>query len=225
VTVSSTRDFFGFLDERVQSDLNTVYRGLRKCSYSLIPSIGRSLQKRGTPFTPKREALMLKLFRQKTFGLIDSSLNDLALLTVAQHHGMPTRLMDWTRNPLVAFFFAVRDEFRAGEPPEDSVVYLYEPEEKVVLEQDFNPFTIKLVRRFIPKYWSPRIVAQSGLFTAHPTPDKPFEPMGLSRVLIKNAARKDVKLALHNLGVNWGSLFPDLDGIARHISWLRTSDF
>jgi FRG domain len=224
-TIATTQDFFRFLDEVVHSDVNTVYRGLRKRSHSLIPSIGRLLQKKGIPFTPERERLMLKLFRQKTFGLVDSSLNDLALLTVAQHHGMPTRLMDWTRNPLVAFFFAVRDEFRPSERPEDSVVYFYEPKEKVVLEQDFDPFKIDRVRRFIPKYWSPRIVAQGGLFTAHPIPNRPFEPAGMSEVLIKHAARKDIKLALHNLGVNFGSLFPDPDGIARHISWLRTNNF
>jgi len=224
-SIESTRDFFQFLDEGVQSDVNTVYRGLRKRSHPLIPSIGRFRQKSGTAFTPQRERLMLKLFRQKTFGLVDPSLNDLAVLTVAQHHGMPTRLMDWTRNPLVAFFFAVRDEFRRGERAEDSVVYLYEPAEKVVLEQDFDPFKIDSVRRFVPKYWSPRIVAQNGLFTAHPTPIRLFEPPGLSQVLIKHAVRKDIKLALHNLGINSGSLFPDLDGIARHISWLRTNDF
>lgn len=168
---------------------------------------------------------MLKLYRQKTFGLIDPSLNDLALLTVAQHHGMPTRMMDWTRNPLVAFFFAVRDEFSASEPADDSVLYIYEPKEKVLLEQDFDPFKINRVRRFVPKYWSSRLVAQSGLFTCHPFPKRPFNPDGLHRVLIRHAVRKDIKLALHNLGVNFGSLFPDLDGIAKHVRWLRTNSF
>jgi hypothetical protein len=223
--ITSTEDFFGFLDDRVHSDANTLYRGLRKSSYPLIPSIGRYQQKNGTAFTPGRERLMLKLFRQKTFGLIDPNLNDLALLTVAQHHGMPTRMMDWTRNPLVAFFFAARDEFSPCELAEDSIVYVYEPNDKVVLEQDFDPFKIGRVRRFVPKYWSPRIVAQNGLLTAHPIPDRPFNPDGLSKVRIKHAVRKDLKLALHNLGVNSGSLFPDMDGIAKHISWLRTNNF
>jgi len=224
-TVASTKDFFRFLDERVHSEANTLYRGLRKSTYRLVPSIGRLLQKKETPFTPERERLMLKLFRQKTFGLVDTTLNDLALLTVAQHHGLPTRMMDWTRNPLVAFFFAVRDEFLPTEPHDDSVVYIYEPTEKVLLDEDFDPFKINRVRRLVPRYWSPRIVAQAGLFTVHPVPQRPFAPRGLVKVLIKHAVRKDIKLALHNLGVNVGSLFPDLDGIARHIGWLRTNGF
>src|SRR6202050_2456916 len=196
-TIASTRDLFRFLDDCVQSNENVMYRGLRKQSHALIPSIGRFSQKKDVPFTSAREHLMLKLFRQKTFGLVEPNLNDLALLTVAQQHGMPTRLMDWTRHSLVAIFFAVRDEFRAGEKAEDSVVYYCHPKDKVSLGQDFDPFEIDRVRRFVPQYWSPRIVAQNGLFTVHPNPRKPFESPGLKRVLIKHDARKDIKLALN----------------------------
>ena len=225
VTVSSTTNFFRFLDSCVKSEANAMYRGLRKQSYKLIPAIGRMNQKSGDPFTSAREKLMLKLFRQKTFGLLDVAHNDLALLTIAQHHGMPTRLMDWTRNPLVAFYFAVKDAFDASEAQEDSIVYLYHPTDKVVLDLDFEPFAVTAVRRFVPKYWNPRIVAQSGLFTVHPRPGEPFEPKGLRRVIIKYSVRRQLKLALHNLGVHSGSLFPDLDGIARHVSWLRTDGY
>lgn len=42
-------------------------------------------------------------------------------LAIAQHHGLPTRFMDWTTNPLVALYFAVRNT--NGHTP-DSAVYV-----------------------------------------------------------------------------------------------------
>ena len=223
--ISSTSDFFEFLSASTsKSDgPDSIFRGVTRASYKLLPSIGRETKPNGNPITVEEERRMLDIFKHRAYPFVKDYIeNDFELLTIAQHHGLPTRLLDWTRNPLVAAFFSVQKD-SSGRKAEPSAIYRYEPKHLAKLDPGIGPFDINHVRRFIPKHWDNRIIAQNGLFTAHPNPRKEWTSSRLSKWLIDSAVRKEVKWTLFKMGVHPATIFPDVDGIATHIKWLRTS--
>ena len=95
---------FGELHEALKSyqgDTRWVFRGHHSAEWKLLPKAGRVKTIRDD------EHVYFSAWKRRAVEYVDSRPNDdWDWLSIAQHHGMSTRLLDWTSNPLVAAFFS-----------------------------------------------------------------------------------------------------------------------
>jgi hypothetical protein len=200
------------------------FRGHANIAWELLPKAGRS------PYRLK-EGKSLGRFKswRKRAVAYHSSLpeNDWECLAVAQHFGLATCLLDWTQNPLVATFFACCEV-----PDSDGVVYCYDPDlfvDETVLPLSEAEF---VGAGFMPRSISPRILNQRAAFTVHlpatsPLPIKP-SPMirdhpNLAKLVIEASHKASLLELLDDYGINHAALFPDLEGLSRHVNWETTT--
>jgi hypothetical protein len=222
-----------------------IFRGHSNPDHELKPSVGRSQK------TLKNES---RIFDQFKRGMAlyseNNSYTEWEQLAVGQHHGLPTRLLDWTENCFVAAYFACIHHYE-----KDGIIYALninklfnekhsldefrEYEQKVEsnnealskIKQDSEKQKelidgIHEVCRYRPRYVSNRIAAQRGLFTLHLNPGQDLRKNHeIKSVVIskdyKEKLRWDLSKSFH---INSESLFPDLDGLARKIKWSMEFD-
>jgi type I restriction enzyme M protein len=171
---------------------------------------------------PKSEKRLLtahkRLFKERAFQYLDfTPASDWDWLALGQQYRLPTRLLDWTDNPLVAAFFAVDEESES-----DGVIYAYHDESYIAVERHPDPFQYCKVGKLIPRYITPRITTQGGLFTIQPKPYEPFESNDMDKILLPSRIQTEIKRILNRHGVNRFSLFPGLDGLAAHTQWQQS---
>jgi hypothetical protein len=87
-----------------------VYRGAADAAWPLLTSLDQ-LGGAGNPHTKAdlEEYILRNFVRYSRPYFVSAPVNDWEVLVAAQHHGLPTRLLDWTYSPLVAAHFATVD--------------------------------------------------------------------------------------------------------------------
>ncbi|AXO14541.1 FRG domain-containing protein [Thalassospira indica] len=210
------KDFTHFLEEvRSHSTWTwSLFRGQADLEWSLKPKLAR------TAFGSRSERELFDAWKRRAREFVPLlPANDWEWLMLAQHHGLPTRLLDWTQNPLVAGFFACKDH-----PTKDAAIWMHRPQ-KILSPKaiEKNPFEISEVCLLRPSSVSPRVASQSGMFTVHGQRCWDLLDSTKSETIkyqIDSKLKTQFMDELSFLGVNYAKVFPDLDGLARQLTWV-----
>jgi hypothetical protein len=171
------------------------FRGAGKITYKLLPGLYRHAKKKTAAEIAILERDTMIRFRQRSIPFSDKSLvDDWDALFFMQHYRVPTRLLDWTENPFIAFYFSVMSaKFAMGKGDvlnfkDDAAVWVLDPvrwNRHALSHQSYDggilvtkdpeikgyqpaPSFSKMNNHAVALYGahnSPRIVAQRGVFT------------------------------------------------------------
>lgn len=243
--------FLKFIDE-ILTHANTIvatnevneiyYRGHSRLSYSLQPGLARIK----TDDLSRLEDRLFSGFAQYGNHLVSSYKSTWDILYVMQHHGLPTRLLDWSESLMTALYFAIRNSAEE----EDAAIWVLDPyalnnidakeEELDILEYldimypagyynyfvdtrmpEFGTFPLKTLA-IGPTSPTSRIINQSGVFTFHNQREfyKPLDevyPHVVKRFVLHREYFNYARIFLIQCKMNEFSMFPDLDGLSRYI--------
>lgn len=212
-------DIAGFIDMiAAQPAGQWLYRGQSDAMWMLECSVNRERFRtlRGTLDRATYERRLLQQFKLRAMPHISMvPRTDWEWLALAQHHGLPTRLLDWTTNPLVALFFAVA----SNDGLRDARVIAYKHDfPPIDTEDQPSPFAIERTELYEPPHIADRMIVQGSVFTAEPAeiPEGGFGEVDYYDVAAP--ATKDIVHELEKFGISRSTLFPGLDGIAQDLS-------
>lgn len=230
--LGKVKDLAAFLDAihgALDGYMFALFRGQRDVQWTLVPAIARQ----HLTIAPAEEAAMLDEFKRRAIPYLESShdLNELDWLAIAQHHGMPTRLLDWSGSALTALWFAI-NEPASGTTHAAVWILAYSEGDLIRTDERDAPLAAARTALVRPRHVSRRITAQDGWFTLHRSHYGDEESptfvsletntdykRRLFYVTIAADAFGAMRMQLAQAGVTGAVLYPDLTGVASYVTW------
>jgi hypothetical protein len=236
VKVDTWADFVQYMHDAEMLNEDLVFRGQRDAAWELESSIDRlaralnmgPLDARGWQLSRFTQAVLGRHIPQ-----LPGNPTDEYWWQLGQHMGLATPLLDWTRAPFLAAFFAFAEKQCSGSG--HRAVFAAETQQIDVVNARARTMGSRgedQARFFaLPVHDNPRVLSQRGVFSHRTlpgtlegwlrtwTPAETREPY-LTKVLISEDVRATAIRALHRMNVTYLSLFPDVHGAALHSNLL-----
>jgi hypothetical protein len=236
-TVATLSDFFGVFHSLLEPNKPFWFRGHSKVEYQLAPTALRFDD------AEKRERALglitdMKRFLEMRLARPPKDDDDLGWTQVAQHYGLPTRLLDWTQNAAVALFFAC-----TSNQQNDGLVLILNPLELNQMVDPKRPRIFNsqkdsgLIRPYLdldgalskrgkrtiainPTWNNERIAMQQGAFTLHGS--RKFEldrtqASSLIYVPILHEHKSGLLYELERAGIGEMFIFPEPEHVCAHL--------
>ena len=219
--LTSVRDLIDYATGRYFTEPRGrwIFRGHSNATYDLIPSVGRS--KHTAKSRERYERSLFEIFRREALAyILTGPASDWEWLSLAQHHGLPTRMLDWTYNPLVGLYFAVRK----NEDFDGRLFALRAARSDPDYTLPSSPFEIDRPVKLFPNIITPRIRAQEGVFVVCEKVESPLDQVlpptwTVEQHVIPSTNKNTIRYELFRLGIHSSCLFPDLDGLSARLKW------
>ncbi len=220
-----------------------AFRGQASAAWRLWPTLSRELHNREVhpELWTRQEQRSIRVFQRKATQFLEQrpEIDDTAhWLALMQHHGAPTRLLDFTWSPYVAAFFALEsavsdaaiwaiDAPRIGTfafgPSFRETDRPLAPREMLAELGLENPSDVAVGE---PYFKNRRLIAQSGTFACPVDITRPLDailgakPDLVAQIVLRGTdLRREGLEELYRMNITYATLFPDLDGLSRSIGY------
>lgn len=206
-----------------------IFRGQAQGQpWKLLPKLFRDETMKVSDIEKLERRLIEAFYKEALYLLPSVPTNDFDRVSLAQHHGLPTRLMDWSANPLLGLFFAVETrnplaptvwmydatnkQIEGGHSLKDAPV---DPEQTMVLE---------------PARHSARVASQAGWHTIHrfhleagkkiirPLDSMDFHKKRITVIKIAPHEATTIRSELSEMGVKPVTVYGDLGSVCNGIA-------
>ena len=235
VRFSSWKWFHDYVRQEMLDFNHYVWRGERCDNRKLLPSFDRMHFGKSSSFVERKMQEHLQMFKLSTRGRRGPNPTKLETendwWALGQHHGLATPLLDWSKSPFVALFFAF-EKVAASQTPYRCVYAVIpgqcERASEIIKKSHTTPDRPDIVEFFSPfQDENSRLVNQNGLFSRC-SAGKPLDTWirekfatntneGIMlKLLIPDIDREECLRTLNKMNINHLTLYPDLFGASNY---------